>query len=256
MNCPVHWKQKVPVFIFPTSVSRYWHVKKKKKKRHKVISVIFHFLYTLYLPPLLFLHKRQIWVVQVIAWVMAILGNEIFAETLCPWKLIHKNTGGIVEAVKEDSNGFSILLCQLSSCFFHFVVLFIWRSECIFFFLFLKKKLLKINVLVTVHGWRFDRETTEDFSCIWNVATTPGTMEVWYLEINTFKHILVSGSNDSIHTKKVQLHSHNSVLFVVEEICSYDTMPVFVNPCWDGIWPEFLQFLIIIVCFRPLHRSE
>ena len=107
---------------------------KKKKKRHKVISVIFHFLYTLYLPPLLFLHKRQIWVVQVIAWVMAILGNEIFAETLCPWKLIHKNTGGIVEAVKEDSNGFSILLCQLSSCFFHFVVLFIWRSECIFFF--------------------------------------------------------------------------------------------------------------------------
>lgn len=79
------------------------------QKKQKVISVIFHFLYTLYLSPL-FLHKRRIWVVQVIAWVMAILGNEIFAETLCPWKLIHKNTGGIAETVKDGSNGFSIFV--------------------------------------------------------------------------------------------------------------------------------------------------
>lgn len=117
-----------PIFTFPTCLDIDT---RKKKKKHKVISVIFHHLYTLYLFPF-FVHKRQIWVVQVIAWVMAILGNEIFAETLCPWKLIHKNTGGMVETVKENSNGFSILLCWLFSHFFLFAAPFIWCSEYIF----------------------------------------------------------------------------------------------------------------------------
>lgn len=114
--------QKGPVSTSPTSFSRYWHLKIAQ-------SNLSHLPLSIYPPSFPFFHKRWIWVVQVIAWVMAILGNEIFAETLCPWKLIQKNIGGMVETAKRSSNEFS---CFGYLLFLQSTLPFLWSFKYIY----------------------------------------------------------------------------------------------------------------------------
>lgn len=103
---------RAPVLTLPAPVQDIDTQKKAQSNLSHLPLSIYPLSFPLLSP------QRQIWVVQVIAWVMAILGNEIFfSKTLCPWKLIRKNTGGMVESVKENSNGFYCLTLSTSLLF-------------------------------------------------------------------------------------------------------------------------------------------